>query len=134
MERLELGLCGRGFLDSVAKALAGAEGGLHGLEALLLGGAYSLLDSGLETLLASAPNLRELRLPQCCRLTGTGLACLPHCTPLLRSDIGTERSIFYQQISHTQKEHLNIDLAMGKFCSLKIWCLLLLPLCWRLLH
>ena len=84
LERLELGLCGRGFLDIVAKALAGAEGGLAGLEALQLGGAYSLLDSGLEALLKAAPSLQELRLPQCSRLTGTGLACLPHCKPLLR--------------------------------------------------
>ena len=85
LERLELGMCGRGFLDNVAEALAGAKGGLQGLEALLLGGAYSLLDHGLESLLKAAPHLQELRLPQCCRLTGTGLACLPHCTPLLRS-------------------------------------------------
>ncbi|KAK9840274.1 hypothetical protein WJX74_006585 [Apatococcus lobatus] len=84
LERLELGMCGRGFRDNVATALAGAEGGLRGLEALLLGGAYFLLDPGLEALLVAAPQLQELRLPQCCRITGTGLACLPQCTPLLR--------------------------------------------------
>ncbi len=84
LERLELGFCGRGFVDSVAQALARAEGGLAGLEALHLGGAYCLLDSGLEALLGAAPNLQELHLPHASRIAGPSLACLPTCNPLLR--------------------------------------------------
>ncbi|EIE21398.1 RNI-like protein [Coccomyxa subellipsoidea C-169] len=67
LERLELGLCGRGFGDAVAAAMV-AGGQLSRLRSLTLGGAYRTTDADLAKLLAAAPDLAELRLPQCSRL------------------------------------------------------------------
>ena len=83
LERLELNMCGRGFGDQTAAALAAA-GQLPGLRVLSLGGAYRLNDAGLLSLLTAAPLLEGLQLPQCCRLQGTALEQLPQLTPNLR--------------------------------------------------
>jgi len=48
-----------------------------GGRSLRLGGAYRLTEAGLAALLARAPALEALALPQCSRLTGTFLASLP---------------------------------------------------------
>lgn len=83
LESLSLNLCGRGFGDSAAAALAKGNR-LENLRVLALGGAYRLRDSGLLEILKAAPNLEELRLPQCCRIQGTALQSLPALTPKLR--------------------------------------------------
>ena len=71
LERLELGMCGRGFGDAVAASMVAA-GQLSRLRYLTLGGAYRTRDADLAKLLAAAPNLAELRLPQCSRLQDAG--------------------------------------------------------------
>ena len=83
LERLDLNLCGRGFGDPTAIALA-TGGELSGLQVLRLGGAYRLMDSGLEALLRVTPQLTELHLPQCSRLQGPSLEQLPSLTPRLQ--------------------------------------------------
>ncbi|CAL5228114.1 g11190 [Coccomyxa viridis] len=81
LERLELGTCGRGFGDVAAAAMAD-KGSLPGLRSLRLGGAYRLKDADLERLLACAPDLDQLRLPQCSLLQDAG--CLPRLCPGIR--------------------------------------------------
>ncbi|KAK9831384.1 hypothetical protein WJX81_008255 [Elliptochloris bilobata] len=76
LERLELGMCGRGFGDDTAATLAGV-GPLPVLRSLRLGGAYRLTDAGLAPLLRRAPMLEALALPQCSRLDGAFLVALP---------------------------------------------------------
>jgi hypothetical protein len=71
LERLELGTCGRGFGDVAAAAVAG-KGPLPCLRSLALGGAYRLRDFDLEMLLVRAPDLEQLRLPQCSLLNAAG--------------------------------------------------------------
>lgn len=81
LERLELGTCGRGFGDVAAAAMAD-KGPLPGLRALKLGGAYRLKDADLQKLLACAPALEQLRLPQCSLLQDAG--CIPRLCPKVR--------------------------------------------------
>lgn len=69
LERLELGSCGRGFIDAAAAALA-AVGPLQRLSVLRLEGAYKLGDGALLKLLEACPNLKELAVPHASRLTG----------------------------------------------------------------
>lgn len=71
LERLELGMCGRGFGEAVAAAMVAA-GQLSRLRNLALGGAYRTTDADVAKLLAAAPDLAELRLPQCSRLQDVG--------------------------------------------------------------
>ena len=85
LERLELGTCGRGFGDVAAAAMA-ARGPLPGLRSLRLGGAYRLRDGDLAQLLERAPNLEQLRLPQCSLLQDA--ACLPRLCPSIRCATG----------------------------------------------
>lgn len=60
-----------------------AKGGpLTRLRSLKLGGAYRLTDADLEKLLAAAPNLQEVHLPQCSRLQDA--SALPLSVPQLR--------------------------------------------------
>jgi hypothetical protein len=54
------------------------------LQALRLGGAYRLSDAGLQDLLAAAPRLLELGLPQASRITGAAVMALPQLAPQLR--------------------------------------------------
>ncbi len=81
LERLELGLCGRGFGDAAAAALAAGRP-LTRLRSLALVGAYRLTDADLEHILAAAPILEELHLPQCSRLQDA--SALPLSVPQLR--------------------------------------------------
>lgn len=81
LERLELGTCGRGFGDVAAAAVAG-KGPLPGLRSLALGGAYRLRDSDLEKLLVRAPDLEQLRLPQCSLLNAADY--IPQFCPKIR--------------------------------------------------
>ena len=81
LERLELGTCGRGFGDVAASAVAG-KGPLPCLRSLALGGAYRLRDFDLEKLLVRAPDLEQLRLPQCSLLQAAG--CIPQFCPKIR--------------------------------------------------
>lgn len=83
LERLSLNLCGRGFSDASAKGLV-SKGSLQGLRYLSLGGAYRLTDTGLSAILQAVPNLKELHLPQCCRIQGPALQKLPSLTPNLQ--------------------------------------------------
>lgn len=83
LERLELGMCGRGFTDAVARALA-AYGGCSALQSLRLAGAYRLSDAGLAALLPRLPALTALALPQCSRLEGAVIEQLPSLAPQLR--------------------------------------------------
>ena len=85
LERLELGTCGRGFGDVAAAAMA-ARGPLPVLRSLRLGGAYRLRDGDLALLLERAPNLEQLRLPQCSLLQDA--ACLPRLCPSIRFATG----------------------------------------------
>ena len=62
------------FGDVAAAAMAD-KGPLPGLRSLRLGGAYRLKDADLERLLACAPGLDQLRLPQCSLLQDAG--CIP---------------------------------------------------------
>ncbi|CAL8469688.1 g9229 [Coccomyxa elongata] len=80
LERLELGMCGRGFGDAVAAAMVTA-GPLSALRCLTLGGAYRTTDADLAKLLAAAPALVELRLPQCSRLQDA--SAIPRLVPNL---------------------------------------------------
>lgn len=77
-----MNLCGRGFGDAAAAALAGAP--LPNLRVLRLGGAYRLTDTGLLAVLKQAPKLQELHLPQCSRIDGSSLQQLRRLTPELR--------------------------------------------------
>lgn len=81
LERLELGTCGRGFGDVAAAAVAG-KGPLPGLRSLALGGAYRLRNFDLEKLLVRAPDLEQLRLPQCSLLQAAGY--IPQFCPKIR--------------------------------------------------
>lgn len=81
LSRLELGFCGRGLGDDVAKAVAEQ---LQRLESLALTGAYRLTDEGLGAFLAHMPRLEELVLSDCSRLQSDWLARLPRCCPNLR--------------------------------------------------
>lgn len=79
-----MNVCGRGFGDAAAFALASNRTQLANLLVLRLGGAYRLTDSGLQRLLEAAPQLIELHLPQCSRIQGAALEHLPRLTPNLR--------------------------------------------------
>ena len=94
LEKLDLGLCGRGLTDTVATQIA-AQGVFVSLKSLKLGGAYRLSDTGLTALLARTPALMSLAIPQCCRIEGSvieqGLSRLtPHLTHL---DLGECRGV-----------------------------------------
>lgn len=84
LERLELCMCGRGFTDGTAHALAQAGRRLSGLHRLCLAGAYRLSDVGLAALLPALPGLASLALPQCSRLEGGAIEALPRLAPQLR--------------------------------------------------
>lgn len=85
LERLELGMCGRGMSDATARALATAGAGCYPvLTSLRLGGAYRLSDGALAALLPCAPALASLALPQCSRLEGAAIEALPRLAPQLR--------------------------------------------------
>lgn len=84
LERLELGLCGRGFTDSVAREAA-ARGGFSGLKSLRLSGAYRLGDDSILALLSRVPGLQTLALPHCSRVEGSFLESLPRLLPQLRT-------------------------------------------------
>jgi hypothetical protein len=93
LQKVELGLCGRGFTPKVAEAFASAitiaaargaieekdEGATSSpssspsskLTHLSLSGAYLLNDKGLLSILKASPNLTVLSLPQACRLIGS---------------------------------------------------------------
>jgi DNA repair protein RAD7 len=97
LQKVELGLCGRGFTPKVAEAFAsaiaaaaaagGGGGAIEGkdkgaasspssppssqLMHLSLSGAYLLNDKGLLSILKASPNLTVLSLPQACRLIGS---------------------------------------------------------------
>ena len=73
-------MCGRGFGDAVAAAMVAA-GPLSALRCLTLGGAYRTTDADLAKLLAAAPALVELRLPQCSRLQDA--SAIPRLVPNL---------------------------------------------------
>jgi hypothetical protein len=93
LQRLHLGMCGRGATDRVAAAVA-AGGVLSSLTSLHLGGAYRLGDAGLLALLRAAPSLRELQLPLCSRLEGPAVEALPVAGPRLRAlDLGGCRGL-----------------------------------------
>jgi len=80
LQRMELGLCGRGFGDRVAESLG--KHSLGGLQTLILTGAYRVSDEGVRALLRAAPNLRRLGLPDGCRLQDC-VSVLPEACPLL---------------------------------------------------
>lgn len=83
LEKLILGLCGRGFTDAVVTTLAGQGASLPALRSLTISGAYRLGDDSLSALLKKAPKLTSLALPQCSRLTGDVVKNLPESLPLL---------------------------------------------------
>ncbi len=66
----------------MAAAAMADKGPLPGLRSLRLGGAYRLKDADLERLLACAPGLDQLRLPQCSLLQDAG--CIPRLCPGIR--------------------------------------------------
>ena len=84
LERLDLGMCGRGMTDTTACALAAACGGFPALSTLRLAAAYRLSDEGLTALLRVAPGVQSLALPQCSRLEGASIQLLPELVPGLR--------------------------------------------------
>ncbi|GBF91694.1 hypothetical protein Rsub_03998 [Raphidocelis subcapitata] len=85
LERLDLGCCGRGFTDASARALAAAAGdaGLPALASLALQGAYNFTDAALFELLAAAPALRRLAVPQGSKFGGGFVERLPALLPRL---------------------------------------------------
>lgn len=96
LERLELGCCGRGFTDAAARALAAAAPGgrLPALRSLELYGAYNLTDSALSDLIAAAPGLVKLALPQASKLDGSLVSRLPGLLPKLEElDLGECRGV-----------------------------------------
>lgn len=109
LQKVELGLCGRGFTPKVAEAFAStlttAGGGGGGgedkvapsssissssskLTHLSLSGAYLLNDKGLLCILKASPSLTALSLPQACRLIASqqnsSINMLPRLCPHLR--------------------------------------------------
>ena len=90
LERLDLRQCGRGMGQAAAAALCAratstATGAtLPALAFLALAGGYRVTDDALEGILRQAPNLTELRLPNCSRLQGSVLHALPSLIPSLR--------------------------------------------------
>ena len=80
LRTLELGFCGRGFTDSVAKALA-EQGLLSSLETLKIGSAYQLTDHGCLALLKRTKCLKTLSLYKCSRIEGDVIGLLPEVTP-----------------------------------------------------
>lgn len=70
LQKLNISLCGRGFTDDVVSKLAASGATLSGLQSLTITGAYRLGDESLSALLQKAPNLKQLALSQCSRITG----------------------------------------------------------------
>lgn len=110
LERLELGMCGRGFSDAVAAAMVKG-GELAALRALTLGGAYRVTDADLGRLLAAAPRLAELRLPQCSRLQDA--AAIARLTPCLEC----ERAALHACHQHTEAEEDACPFTCSQCCS-----------------
>lgn len=99
LEKLDLGLCGRGLTDSVAADIA-TRGVLSSLKSLRLSGAYRLSDEGLIKLLRKAPNLTSLALPQCSRIEGPSIEVLPQLVPQLQClNLGECRGLGFSTIS-----------------------------------
>jgi len=94
LERLELGMCGRGFGDEAASVVSKSFGGLPALHSLVLRGAYRLSDDSVPKMLEVTTALRHLGLPDCSRLTGSVVAALPSLTPRLMSlDLSYARGV-----------------------------------------
>jgi DNA repair protein RAD7 len=85
LTELTLGLCGRGFTESVAKALSEEGVSFAGLSTLILSGAYRITDSGVIEVLKRSTGLQTLGLPLCSRVEGRVIHCLPELTPKLTS-------------------------------------------------
>lgn len=89
LERLELGMCGRGFGHVAAAAVAGpssrgAHPSMPALRLLSLRGAYRATDDDITGVLQNAPQLQELCLCDCSRLQGGLLQGLQMLAPELR--------------------------------------------------
>lgn len=84
LNALVLGLCGRGFTDSVAKSL-GRDGSFANLETFIIHGAYRLTDTGCIEFLKNAKSLRTLGMPHCSRIEGSVIERLQTIAPSLVS-------------------------------------------------
>eukprot|EP00803_Ostreobium_quekettii_P003278 evm.model.scf_2717.2 EVM.evm.TU.scf_2717.2 scf_2717:9096-14414(+) len=102
LERLELGMCGRGLTDKCAEVVD-ADGFLGNLQVLLLSGAYQLSDIGVKTLLASTHGqLLVLGLRSCSRISGSVLNEMQELAPKLRSlDLAECRGISGETLQYS---------------------------------
>ena len=99
LEKLSLGLCGRGMTAQTVEKLT-AHGVLSSLKGLHLGGAYRLYDNVVEALLRKTPNLECLSLPQCSRIEGSVIESLPNLVPkLVRLEVAECRGVGGQAIA-----------------------------------